>query len=200
MFTGVKGKYELSPTDCDPIDLITIIRRHRRVMKKYFLGLTALFCIVFLPWSISAEFQNDPNGFGGMYWGEPLGQIQPDMHAKFYKYGPDNDPVYFVQVRNASGELYLNGRITAMTSFHNDRLIGILIPLIGRAGYGADQSYNYLYAHYRQLFGVPNKVTDSEAVWSGPYTVLILSKAKDGPVVFLMSAHAAHQYEASHKV
>lgn len=199
MFTDVKRKDELSPADCDTIDSITIIRRRGQVMKKYFLGLAALFCIAFLPWSVSAEFKNDPNGFGGMYWGEPIIRIQQNMDMKFYKYNSDNDPIYFVQVRNANGELYFRGNIIVMAFFQNDRLISIFIPIFRKSGYAMDQSYNDLYTHYRQLFGVPDKVTDSTAIWSGPYTVMILSKSKNGPAVFLMSAHAAHQYGASHK-
>jgi hypothetical protein len=162
-------------------------------MKKYFLIVCLILFSVLLPESASAEFRNDPNGFGSMYWGESLSQVQPDMHARFYKYGVNGDPIYLVLINNANGELYLNGRMVAVTAFHNNRLIAIMIPLLRKPGYETDHAYQELYSHLRQLCGVPDKVETSAVVWSGSYTVLILTKTGQGVAVCLMSARAAHQ-------
>ncbi len=163
-------------------------------MKKFFMIAVILILGAFLPWTVSAELKNDPNGFAGMYWGESLNQLQPNMHTRFYKYGPNNDPIYFAQIANANGELYLKGRMAVMISFHNDRLMAITIPLLRCPGYETDQAYNELYAHLRELCGSPNKVSQIASAWSGPYTVMILEKTGEGVVLFLMDARAAHRY------
>lgn len=132
--------------------------------------LTLLLTIPIQSWA----FQNEPNGFRDLYWGESLAEIQEKRTAGYLMYRKGTNSVSYVVRLNAdesqtlSGVPILMGGI--MVSLWNNQLWEIQLYFDG------EDSFNSLKNAMVLLYGYPTNSNENTCAWIGDKAMLALDK------------------------
>lgn len=129
-------------------------------------------------------YPNEPNGFGELYWGESLSEIQGSHQCQYYTTVNGFD-TYVVKVKEAGGDMTMRGPVVVAASFKNNRLHHIAIPLNG--------NYSEMIQPMTSLYGNPDKGNRLVMSWEGEKTDMILNilkPEKNVGVIMLYNAKA----------
>lgn len=142
-------------------------------MKILFYAVKILFiCIIYIGiTSICFAFQNEPNGFRNLYWGETLQEVQNDddiLNLEYVTYHTDtNSVVYKANLKNP----YISGQKSTINYvdlyFWNNQLYKISIMFLGIDFYELKNSMTL-------NFGYPIKKDTGIYSWNGNTTVIEL--------------------------
>lgn len=143
-------------------------------MKWLMKILLALFLLV--PAQTGA-FQNEPNGFRDLYWGETLEEVQQNRETKYYSYVQEtNSVLYAVKLNEEEPQVLSNVPIWGhafLTAFWNDKLWNITVF------FDSDRAFERLKWAMSQLYGTPKEV-DGACMWGGNETMIMLLRADPG--------------------
>ena len=160
--------------------------------------LILLLCIVFAPFSWALAYQNEPNGYASLYWGENLSNVKKAYNTSFMRYNKNRTgATYMVFIPNARGELGMLGAVGLLCYFdENNRLSYICIP-IPRPKEMVESVYQQTLKDLSSICGKPTEILNDSAVWNGNTTMMAVSKREDAieiNLMFFLNNHCCHNY------
>lgn len=132
-----------------------------------------LMALVLLVPAQAWAFENEPNGFRDLYWGETLEEVQQNRETKYMGYSKENNSVtYAVRLNDSESHVLSNEPIyrrAFLAQFWNNKLWGITVF------FKKDDSFDSLKSAMTILFGNPEDNLTSCA-WLGDETMILLDK------------------------
>lgn len=144
---------------------------------KWLMGI--LIAVLMLVPAYTKAFQNEPNGFRDLYWGESLEEIQRTRNIEFVtNYPEDNSASYDIILNQnepqiLSGVSIMGGKLFA--HFWNDKLCGISMAFADENG-----NFEQLKTSMMRLYGPYDLTDDRHIVWIGETTMLFMTRYMPG--------------------
>lgn len=149
---------------------------------KFFIHMIIAALLLLIPATISEAFQNEPNGFIDLYWGESLQEIEQNRRCEYDSYVPELNAVKY--------KVYLkNGEDHTVSGYHisNEILVGLWNNQLTSIGVNFSSTtlseMNHVYDGLRDAvilnFGEPSKSNDNETIWLGTRTSIMISKNRN---------------------
>lgn len=145
-------------------------------MKQFFCDVIFVIMLLVTPAQAWA-FQNEPNGFRDLYWGETLEEIQETRETTYLGYSETTNSVTYLvslsdnEIKTLSGEPILTGCF--VVSLWNNRLWDVQLYFY------EDDSFSSLKMAMMQLYGYPKRNEEKSCRWTGDTTMILLKRIND---------------------
>ena len=154
---------------------------------KFFIHMIIAALLLLIPATASEAFQNEPNGFRDLYWGESLQEVQQTRETQYWNYEQKNNSLYYTLYLNTEENKTIYeipigpaNRPKFMGAFWNNKLwsVGFICPTSSFDE--AKNVYKELKASFVIHFGPADKSDNSiyKSVWIGSHTYIMLTIAR----------------------
>lgn len=137
---------------------------------KYLLKL--LIVILLCVPSMGYAFQNEPDGFRDLQWGESLEEVEQNRKVKYLAYDENSNSVMYAVMLNSNETKTISGvpiwMNTFMATFWNNKLWDIQMFCEG------ETSFSSLRRNMVELYGVPDINKWDSCLWVGDTTMILL--------------------------
>jgi L-rhamnose mutarotase len=147
---------------------------------KYFVKMVIAVLLLLIPAAGSQAFQNEPNGFRDMYWGESLQEIQQSRECEYGYYDKTSNSVfYYIELKNnedhtMSGIPILGNRVKAQ--LWNNQLTSICISFGSPQKIEIEDAYKNLLNSASINFGTPSISSNGPKTWWGETSYILIFK------------------------
>lgn len=130
-----------------------------------------LMALVLLVPAQAWAFENEPNGFRDLYWGETLGEVQRNRETRYDSYVQvTNSVLYAVKLNEKEPQVLSNVPIWGnvfLAAFWNDKLWNVTLFFDGK------EAFERLKWAMTELYGASKEV-GGDCMWIGNKTVIML--------------------------